>query len=136
MFSGSLYWLHTQNYKMTMKRSLDTQEQSQEILSWFSDDVGQWLFQRPSNNDKRTMSSRLCTHGFPCSANDCSTILEPTKIKGYSVYLWWTHRPLQRRKSETSFLKYLYLYWIKWNQIAWTFITWAEALLIQSIQLP
>ena len=47
-----------------MKQTLNTQKQNQEILSWFSDDDGQCLYQRSYANDRCTMPSRYCTYGF------------------------------------------------------------------------
>ena len=49
---------------MMTNRTLNTQEQNQEILSWFSVDDGQRLYQRPYANDRCTMPSRDCTYGF------------------------------------------------------------------------
>ena len=47
-----------------MNKTLNTQKQNKEILSWFSVDDDQCLYQRPYANNKCTMPSRNCTHGF------------------------------------------------------------------------
>ena len=115
MFSRSLDWLHTQYYELVMKRSLKKHKQSQEILSWFSDGVDQWLSQRPSNVNVQCLPDYAHTVSLQ--------------------YQWlfhnpWTHKdqrilriPLMKSPSTSkkeirnNFLKYLNLYWIKWNHM-------------------
>ena len=95
-----------------MKRSLNKHNQSQEILSWFSDGVDQWLSQRPSNNDKRAMSFRLCTHGFLAVSMIVPQSLNPQGSKD-TPYTFDEVTVNFKKENRKNFLKYLNLYLIK-----------------------
>ena len=80
MFSGSLDWLHTHKQQMMMNKTLNTQKQNQEILSWFSDD-DRCLYQRSYTNDRCTMPSRDCTYGFPAESMIAPQSLSLQRLK-------------------------------------------------------
>ena len=70
-----------------MNRTLNTQKQSQEILSWFSDDGVQRLDQRSYTYDRCTMPFRNCTYGFLAVPMIVPQSLNPQRSKDTSYTL-------------------------------------------------
>ena len=91
-----------------MNKTLNTQKQSQEILSWFSDDDAQRLNQRSYTYDRCTMPSRNCTYGFLAVPMIAPQSLNPQRSKD-TPYTFDEVTVNFEKENRNNFLKFLYV---------------------------
>ena len=127
MLCGSLNDYYKQYYELVMRRSLNnTNRAKKSFLGFLMVLISGYLNALPTMI-KRAMPSRLCTHGFLAVSRLLHNpwFYEDQRILRIPLM---KSPPTSKKENRNKFLKYLYLYWIKWKPML--SITWGEALLI------